>query len=191
MNIASHRGFTLVELIIVIVLLAVLAAIAIPSYSNMIITNRMTTEVNSFVSDLHYAKTEAIKRSRNVQICASNTTQTNCAANATNWGENGWMVIDPESTEVLRVQDPLNGSDEFHDISSPAAPSTGVISFNRYGFASGSVRSFRLCGPYGKPERIKGVVVQASGRIRLAADVVGGDQIVEAIVNGAPVNMSC
>ena len=72
MNIASHRGFTLVELIIVIVLLAVLAAIAIPSYSNMIITNRMTTEVNSFVSDLHYAKTEAIKRSRNVQICASN-----------------------------------------------------------------------------------------------------------------------
>ena len=72
MNITSQQGFTLIELIVVIVILAILSAISLPSFQRTIISNRMTTEINTLVTDLHFAKTEAIKRSKNITICAAN-----------------------------------------------------------------------------------------------------------------------
>ena len=56
------RGFTLLELIITTVLIAVLTAIAIPSYSASIARQRQRVEIDALFHALHLARKESIMR---------------------------------------------------------------------------------------------------------------------------------
>lgn len=68
MNRHKNAGFTLLESMIVVAVIGILAGIAIPSYQDMIETNRLKQAIESFQSDMQFARTEAIKRSRNVKV---------------------------------------------------------------------------------------------------------------------------
>lgn len=64
----QHRssGFTLIELVVTLTVAAVLAAIAIPSFQNMMLSNRLSTSANAMVNALNLAKSEAVKRNANI-----------------------------------------------------------------------------------------------------------------------------
>ena len=66
-------GFTLVELLVVVTLTAVLVIIAVPSFKDLIERNRVAGEINSLVSDLQFARSEAIKRGRTQVVCVSSS----------------------------------------------------------------------------------------------------------------------
>jgi len=68
--------------------------------------------------------------------------------------------------QLIKVHEELQGDYIFDEV----AGSDGRITFNRYGFAPGGSRTLRICGPDRLATRIRGVVIQNSGRIRLAAD---------------------
>ncbi|MCB1578209.1 MAG: GspH/FimT family protein [Dokdonella sp.] len=88
-------GFGLIELIIVIAIIAILTAMATPSFSALIRENRVKTQANDFLSASNYARNEAITRSRGVTLCAADTREgalpTACGTSA-DWGK-GWMVF--------------------------------------------------------------------------------------------------
>ena len=65
------RGFTLLELIITTVLIAVLTAIAIPSYSASIARQRQRVEIDALFHALHLARKESIMRRKVVSLCPS------------------------------------------------------------------------------------------------------------------------
>lgn len=90
------RGFTLVEMLVVIAVAAILAAIAIPSFQNSILANRGNTAGNQFVATLTMARAEAVKQGTYVEICpvASVTANGTCptgAPTATDWSS-GWYI---------------------------------------------------------------------------------------------------
>ena len=85
----KQAGFTLVELLISIVLLAILLALAVPSFQSFVKNNRVTAQTNGLVSAIQMARSEALKRGTNSVICASDDGET-CTGNGT-WAS-GWIV---------------------------------------------------------------------------------------------------
>ena len=79
-------GVTLVELMVTIAVAAILLAVAVPGFRNLIVSNRLTATTNAFVAALNLARIEAVKRNARVTLCKTadpNTTAPNCEARAT------------------------------------------------------------------------------------------------------------
>ncbi|WP_373002152.1 GspH/FimT family pseudopilin [Marinobacter sp.] len=78
----NNKGFTLVELMIVIALIAVIAGFAIPQFGRIIDNNRVVSTTNSIVGLLNYSRSEAVRRGVRVTVSsASDTLVTTLASN--------------------------------------------------------------------------------------------------------------
>ena len=64
----QNFGFSLVELMITIVILGVVTAIAVPSYTGMVANNRVVEASNRLMSNIQQARSEAIKRNSPVSL---------------------------------------------------------------------------------------------------------------------------
>lgn len=69
----SHnaRGFTMVELAIVLALAAILMSLAAPSFMNTLARKRMEGVAEVFGTDLQYARSEAVARNLEVRVAAA------------------------------------------------------------------------------------------------------------------------
>ena len=70
-SLASHRharGFTLMEVMVVVSILGVLAALAAPSFTSLIDKWRISQATDSMKSTIYYARSEAIKRGGRIGI---------------------------------------------------------------------------------------------------------------------------
>jgi type IV fimbrial biogenesis protein FimT len=85
----SHKGFTLIELMVVLLIASILLGVAIPSFVDMSVRNRLVTTSNDFVSTINLARSESIRRSATVTVCGSDD-GANCDADA--WSS-GWIVF--------------------------------------------------------------------------------------------------
>ncbi len=89
----DERGFTLVEILTVIFILGILAALAIPSLSEWINKSQVRSGIEDVQSGLQLAQSEAAKRNMDVEfsllasqpVPASNVLNTAAAANGSYW----------------------------------------------------------------------------------------------------------
>ena len=164
-RITVNRGFTLIELMVVVALVAVFALIGIPSYRSITTTNRMATEMNAFVGDLQFARSEAIKRGQFVTICASSTGAACLGANTTNWTP-GWIVFaDANNNDVvnagesiIRVQAAMQGGDGL------VSNAGGAVTFNRNGFTT-NAQTLTLNDDANSTQRRRCVTISTVGRV--------------------------
>jgi type IV fimbrial biogenesis protein FimT len=129
-------GFTMIELMVTITVVAILLVIAVPSLRSFIQKNRIVGEASSFVSDLQYARSEAIKRGLPVAICASSD-GINCST--TNTWHQGWIVFcDADTSGSVSLGDTtLRTRKQFLTGDTLVAnPSVLIISINRDGIVN-------------------------------------------------------
>lgn len=106
-------GFTLVELLIVIAIVAILAALAVPSFNTLLVRRSVLSAASSLVSDMRLARSEALRRSVPVTVCslAANSTSA-CSAGGVAMWTNGWLVfmdlngdgVVDANDEIIRVE---------------------------------------------------------------------------------------
>ncbi len=118
----KQAGFTIIELIITIVIAAILAAVAAPSMSEFMQNNARATRINSMVTALNYARSEAVGRNVAVTVCEVDMTvlapgavpavcNNDPAAPNSGVFETGWMVFqDSDPAGALGVVDAPTGS---------------------------------------------------------------------------------
>ena len=164
----KNSGFTLLELVVTVALIAIAVSIAVPSMSTFTQNDRLTTNINTLVGHLAYARSEAVKLNQQVSVCVSNNT---ASCTAGNW-QDGWIVyIDADASntftageQVLRAQQALDGNNTI------TTAIGSQITYDYRGFATaGSVGALLLCdarsGNFGKTIRIS-----TTGRVRLEDD---------------------
>lgn len=91
-------GFTLVELMVVLLLLAILGNLAMPALAELIARNRQQALLRQILGDLQHARSQAILQRRTIEVCASGDTKS-CS---TNWAV-GWIVRSQGENRILQI----------------------------------------------------------------------------------------
>ena len=95
----KQSGTTLLELMITLSVAGISLAIAVPAFTSLNNSSRLSGFANDLISSLHLTRSEAIKRNSRVVMCPSET-GTSCAP-AGGW-HRGWLVFhDPNNNAAL------------------------------------------------------------------------------------------
>jgi type IV fimbrial biogenesis protein FimT len=177
----KHGGFTLIELMVTVAILAILLGIAAPSFESVIKSSRMASAVNTFMSDMRFARSEAIRRGGGVVMCRSDAPEnaTPSCGSGSGPGGNGWVSgwiifhdlnndTDYDSGEtLLRVQSKVTSVDSIVQNTSKKFQFTGTGRLPYFGssttFQFGSSPSFS-----NTQQRV--LCVNVAGRARIAGD---------------------
>lgn len=81
------RGFSVIELLVAIAIVAILLAVAFPSFEGSIRRNRVTSTANEIIATLSLARMEGLRNPQGAVICTSADGAT-CGGT---WND-GWMV---------------------------------------------------------------------------------------------------
>lgn len=150
----KQEGFTLIELMVTVAVLVIVLSIAIPSFSNMLLNNRISTAAHEVQAAMQIARSEAVKRKSTVKLCRANAGLDGCA-NGTDWAQ-GWLLIFED--EILNIWQSRRGLDV-------TGPTVG-IDFLGNGMSQGN-NNVSVQGQ-GCPNGVKHEVqVNSMGRIRL------------------------
>jgi len=146
----KQQGITLIELMVTVSVLAVLAAVAAPSFTPLMERWRVRSAAEDLQASIYFARSEAIKRGGGITIAAIDD----------DWS-NGWKVATPDpDAEQLQTGNVPAG------LSISEGSATTSLSLDRWGSISPAANF--LLAPAGKDEEDASAVrlcVNSSGRI--------------------------
>ena len=174
----KSKGFTLIELMVVLSITAILVTLAAPSLKQLIQSSTMSSTVNAFLADMRYARSESIRRGGGVVMCRSNNPEAanaSCGTGSTVGWESGWIIFHnlnngntrTQNEPLLRVQGAITG---VNTIAEPGAATLfKFTATGRLTFSAATQLQFGSPPAYATDaQRI--VCVNLGGRARIALD---------------------
>lgn len=180
----KSRGFTLLEVMVVVAIVAILATLAAPSMVSLIQSNAVSSNVNTFMADIRFARSEAVRRGGAVIMCRSDAPEVaapvcNTAAGTNGW-VSGWLIFEDrdgslnygsgsDASQLLRVQSPITNLDSIME----GGGGSTKFQFTALGRMKSlsSATSLQFGSNVTMPNsRQRVVCVNLSGRARIAGD---------------------
>lgn len=170
MHAGQQKGFTALELIVTMTIVAILLATAVPAIKNYSWNLRMKTAMDTLRSDLNLARGRAISHNIQTVICPVSTNG-DCSGQSA-W-QGGWIVFaDLNADRNKQTGEPLlKQSDAIAMLDISSSSSRNRLRFYPNGSAPGSNASILFCDSRGAAEAGT-LSVSNSGRIRLQSKVV-------------------
>jgi type IV fimbrial biogenesis protein FimT len=168
----ENQGFTLFELLITILLIALISSLAVPSLAASMARQRQTVEINALFHAIHLARKESIMRRKVVSLCPSLDGR-KCTPSR-DWSA-GWLMFENKDRDS-----PPRIDDGEPVLTSHRGQDQVRISANRKGFTLRATflratnGTFVFCDPQ---DRItpKALVVSYTGRPRVARHTPSGE----------------
>ena len=164
--VGSTRGFTLVELVVCMGVLAVMAGWGLPAFGELARNTARTREVNRFVQAIYLARSEAIKRNGVVSLCPSANGST-CQPGP-QW-QRGWIVfvnLDHDSPASRDAGESVVHVYQQWD-AGRILSNRGTLSFRPFG-QMGVTATVTFCDDRG-PAAARAVIISQTGRPRISS----------------------
>ncbi|WP_322016182.1 GspH/FimT family pseudopilin [Paraburkholderia sp. J12] len=174
----KNRGFTLIETVVVVVLLAMCATATTPVFIAWRVRDQVDARANALLGTLAYARNEAIRRKVRIVVCRIGAARhclgsgESCPSGSADWSC-GWAVVaeDPGMQRLLRAQPALD------DVA--IASTLSAMTFSPpAGQAIGALRSFDFA-PRVASAAMRGnawrrcIRIAAAGRARISDGACG------------------
>lgn len=147
-SLAPHTtGFTLVELLVSITILAILLGLTLPSFRTTLMNNRVLAQSDALASSLNYARNTALSQNINVLACPASTPgSTTCGAN---W-QNGWIIVSQPTpgASVLLQAHLFGANDPVLSTVAIGGVTAASVTFDARGIATTQV-NFKSCDSRG------------------------------------------
>jgi type IV fimbrial biogenesis protein FimT len=174
---STSRAFTLIEMMIALVVLAVIVSLGAPLMQNLLHSNRLRGETSRLLGAINLARSEAIMRNVPVSLCPSamaTTGRPECSGTyAGGWivfaNANKDRVVDAGADHVLQVFDALAPGYRLTNRSG-SREAFELINYLPDG-SSHSNRTLMFCPPPGIPVQALAIVINIVGRARLAGEL--------------------
>jgi type IV fimbrial biogenesis protein FimT len=166
----NSRGFTLIELIVVLAVLALFVTEAVPGFRRLIAHERRSSAVLSLVRALRFARGHAISSNRYIAVCKS-MDGAHCGGTGLHW-DDGWIVFANDD----RDSPPQLDDDEMLLRRHPPLADPIMLTANRGGFnfrprsINSTAGSLFVCA---QDQPGEAVIVSVTGRVRVSPDYDG------------------
>lgn len=160
-------GLTLVEMMVALIVAGILLLVGIPEFQRMLASNRMTSEINTLVTHLHLARSEAVNRGQRAVLCpSSNGIQ---CLTSSEWHNGYILFMDDNRNRESDEREPLI---RVHEISAPGILITSSanrrrITYHPDGTSPGSNLTFKFCQQHNATPP-KAVILSNTGRPRVS-----------------------
>lgn len=174
-------GFSIIEVMIVLVIASILVAVAGPGFRDLLGNNRSMSEVYTLRATLNHARSEAMARRQPVVVCPT-TNGSTCVEDSDDWstGYIAFVDVDNDTTadageEIIQLETGPRSVDlAFNN-------SEGQVRFGTQGIALGTEGTFTFCDGRGA-KNARGLTINPVGTLVAATDE---DVPQDSIVNNA------
>ncbi|MDY0953427.1 GspH/FimT family pseudopilin [Stenotrophomonas rhizophila] len=162
MSMRPSKGFTLVELMVTVAVVAILSAIAYPSFQGTLRSNRLAAGHNELLGLVNLARSEAIRNSRGGGVCGSSDGNTCDGA----WGVGMMAFSDIDHNGLYGTGDTVLRFNKINSglvVQGPTAP----IAFDGRGRRKLAADQVLVMRPdkCGTQSLLRTVTINASGQI--------------------------
>lgn len=161
----SSAGVTLMEMLTSVTIIAILGALAAPSFSTLMYDTGRTAAVNEFFHAVFLARSEAIRRGKVVSLCKSTDRET-CAHRA-EWTA-GWIVFVNSDGDELPERDPAEPLLAAHEGWKQGQITSNRLAYSFRPYTQGVVNgTIVFCDARGSAHA-RAIIISHTGRPRVA-----------------------